>query len=184
MVELFDIDNGVLIPTTHALMIEPFKSIWNNDTDNDKINALNAFKYIELMTSLAKSNPYSGYDIDEKKYKVAEQIYGNKDYEVDDLIKDGIRVIENFNNEASESMSFYLALKKSVEELKSFLNNVDLNERTNAGSSVYKPADITNAGKQSVELLSNLTALKKKAQSELYETSKTRNNRDVGLFER
>ena len=66
--------------------------------------------------------------------------------------------------------------------LKEFFLNVDVNERNEKGVPVYKPREITAALNDTEKVLTNLKALEKKVEEELYETTKNRADKEISPF--
>lgn len=178
--------NGKALPSTHALIIEPFKTIWNNDDSEGKGDAINKFTFIELMCSKKKSNPFTGYSQGQRYSKVVENVYGETDYRPtnDPLVAKGMEIYEEFLHNASPSLTYLEAALIAAENLKNTLETIDFSERTNGGAAVYKPADITRALKETPDVVKTLEQLREKVQSELLEEAKTRGSREIGAFER
>ena len=112
--DLFIIDNGIAKPSEHALLVEPFKTIWEEDKTKIKSTAIKSFTYIELICSIKKSNPFSGYDEDIKPEKVAKEVYKDEKYIPTELELEGIKVYKDFLEEASPTLSFYKASLKAA----------------------------------------------------------------------
>lgn len=182
--DLFTIENGVAKPSEHALLVEPFKTIWEQDKSKIKGDAMKSFTYIELLCSIKKSNPFSGYDEEQRPIKVGKEVYKDEGYQPTDLEKEGINTYIEFLNEASPTLSFYRASLRAAMELKTFYDTVDLNERTNGGAAVYKPGDITRGLKETAEVIKSLKDLEGQVQTEVVEKSKTRGQREIGIYER
>lgn len=184
--DIFEIQNEKALPSTYALLIEPFKTIWENDNSKGKENAIKKFTFIELMCSRKKSNPFIGYSEDIRYSKLAENIFGDEFARPtnDELVEQGINVYKQLMYEASPTLSYLEAALESAEKVKEMMRNVDFDERTNGGAAVYKPGDITKALKETNEVVKSLMALKDKVESELMEDAKTRGSRDIGHFER
>lgn len=183
---IFEVQNGKAVPSTHALLIEPFKTIWEEDTSKGKSESIKKFTFIELMCSRKKSNPFIGYSEEQRYSKVAENVYGDELARPtnDKLVERAIEVYNELLLNASPSLSYLKAALASAEKLKTMLENVDFSERTNGGAAVYKPADITNALKQTPDVVRTLENLKEKVENELMEEAKTRGSREIGMFER
>lgn len=183
---LFGIRNGVALPTEHTLLVEPYKSIWENDKSKDKSEAIKKFTFIELYCSRKKTNPFIGYEESKRYSKVAENIYGDSMMRPtnDELVQRGIDEYTKLLNEASPSLSYLEAALEAAEKLKSMFRNVDFDERTNGGAAVYKPGDITKALKETADVVKNIEALRIKVEAELLEDTRTKGQREVGAFER
>lgn len=183
--DLFEIVNGHVYPSPHALMIDPFDKIWEGDTSKGKAQAIKELTYIELMCSPKKSNPFAGYPIDERKLKVKKEIFADENYlSTTYMILGCNRYIELLKT-SSPTYPLFEAAINAAGNLTIFLNSDDiLTERTQGGASVYKPADITKALKEIPEVIKSITSMRDKIQSELVENSKTRNSREIGQYER
>ena len=101
--DLFEFRDGRAFPTIHALMIQPFKAMWQEDTSADHGEAILAFSFIELMCSPKKSNPFIGYEKDVRYIKLKEELFGDSAYELPYLVVDGIAKYEQLLENSSPS---------------------------------------------------------------------------------
>lgn len=182
--DLFEVRDGRAFPVTHALMIKPFKTIWEQDETEDKGEAIKMLSFIELFCSPKKSNPYHGYSEDERYIKLKEEIYDDAQYELSYLVTDGIIKYENLLENASPTYSLLRTCEQTTERLKEALTTIDINERTRSGGAVYKPKDITGALSEIADVAKNIETLREKVTQELLAETKTRNSREPGYFER
>lgn len=182
--ELFEMVNGYAAPSIHALLISPFKEIWNNDTSDNNIESIKIFTYIELVCSPKKSNPFVGYSEEERPRKVKKEVWDDEDYPLNtDIIFATMKYKELL---AQDSLSYGLFLDAlvSVEKLRKFLREFDMDERTPHGSLVLKPKDLTNALKDLDDVSKNMEASRDRVHTEIIQSAKTRNQREIGDFER
>jgi hypothetical protein len=180
---LFKIEGKLIFPNEETLLIEPFKTIWKRDKSKNKEFAIEDFAYIEFMTSMKKSNPYKQYPEERKEKVILEEIITRKDWTPDDLIKEGIDKLIKFQKEASTTYNYYIAAKTAAEGMQKFFLEVDVtevNEKTR--NPIYKPRDITSALNDTEKVLSNLKALEKKVEEELYEETKNRSDKQISPF--
>ena len=182
--DLFEVTNGQAFPSTHALLIEPFKSIYSSDNSEDKGRAIKVFTYIELVCSPKKSNPFFGYSEEDRPSKVKKEIYGDENYPTTDFMMQGVIKFKELLEVASPTYSLFLASLQAAEDLKQNLYNINLDERTNGGAAVTKPRDVTSALREIPDVVKSLETMRTKVNSELLEESKTRNQREIGLYER
>ena len=184
--ELFQITNQNAFPSPHALLIEPFKTIWEEDETPNKGEAVKIFTYIELVCSPKKSNPFVGYSEEDRPAKVREEVWKDPNFKHPKFqqIIQGVLTYKKLLHESSATYELFNSAMNAADKLRKFLNEVDLQERTNGGTAVYKPGDLTRALKEVPEVIKSLSALKDKVHTELEEASKTRNQREIGLFER
>lgn len=182
--ELFEIVNGYAVPSVHALLISPFKEIWNNDNSDNNVDSINTFTYIELLCSPKKSNPFVGYSEEERPAKVKKEVWGDEDYPLDtDTILAVIKYKELLS-ESSPSYDLYVSAVNAVQKLRKFLNDFEMDEKTPNGTLLLKPKDITNALKDLDEVSKNMEASRDRVHTEITQSAKTRNQRDIGDFER
>lgn len=168
-------------PSTEVLLIEPFKSIWERDESSRKSRAILEFTYIEFMTSALKTNPYKGYET-EKRRKVLKRDLMESSWQEDELIKAGMAKIEEFQREGSANYTLYQDAVRAKERLQDFLRDFDINSRTNSGSLILKPKDITGSLLDIDKVATSLNSLEKKVEEDLYETTRMRSNKDISIF--
>jgi hypothetical protein len=181
--DLFEVREGKAMPSVHALLIRPFKTIWEEDKTATKEEAIKAFTFIELGCSPKKSNPYSGYEEEQRHRELKKDIYGDETYRLPGLVVDGIMKYEEFLEHSSPSYPLLKdALAASV-KFREQLGNIDLKERTNSGTAVYKPKDISGAFKDIPDMAKTLETLRERVNQELLAETKTRNNREIGYYE-
>lgn len=182
--DLLEMVNGYAVPSVHALLIEPFKSIWNNDTSSNNIESTKIFTYIELLCSPKKSNPFAGYEEEIRVIKVKEEVWGDGNYPITHQIMLATLRYKELLSDSSMSYGLYVDAVTGVEKLRKFLREFSLDERTPGGAMVLKPRDITSAMKDIDDVAKNMESSRDRVHTELIQTSKTRNQRDIGDYER
>ena len=190
--KLFDVIEHLARPTTEVLLVEPFRTIWERDISHKKSLAVKELTYVEFMSSPKKTNPFYGYANEhERSKKIIENLFGNdKFYEnrtmwsPDELVEEAIKQYRKFLSEASLSLEFLEAARNAQSRLIEFLNDVDLDARSPTGALLYKPKDITNALADTEKVIKTINNLQEKVEQELLDSTKTRNNREIGHFER
>lgn len=183
MAYLFTIENNVAKPNTETLLISPYKEIWERDKSEDKAKAIREFTFIELMSSKKKSNPYSGYS-DEVRFERLKEYLFNSKWKPDSLIEQGLVKINTFQREASPTFQYYVDSLEAAEKTRKFLREIDLgekNERT--GNPLYKPKDVTSAIADTEKIIQTLSLLKEKVDQELFDTVKTKGNKQINPLE-
>ena len=182
--DLFTIKNGRAFPSVHALLIEPFKSIHANDTSPDKGESIKIFTYVELLCSPKKSNPFYGRSTEERPSYVKKEVWGDDPPDDPSMIMEAVLKNKELLAIASPTYPLFEASMEAAEQLKKVLAKPDFNERTNSGAAVTKPKDITSALKEIPEAIKSLETLRGKVNSELEDDTKTRNQREIGPYER
>lgn len=183
--DLFEITNGHVYPSVHALLIKTFKEIWENDTSDNHEYSIKIFTYTEFMLSPKKSNTFYKYtDVEMREQKVKEKVFGDPEYETNtDMILCNIEYREQLKNECISYGLFEDAIH-GAEKLRKWCRDYDLDEKNAHGTLILKPRDITNALKEIPGIMKNLEETRDKIIAELNASSKTRNNRETGHFER
>lgn len=183
MAFLFEINEKTVFPNAETLLISPFKEIWERDKTKRKDKALEEFAYIEFMTSMRKSNPYRQYPESRKEKVIIEDIITQKDWEPDELIKEAIKKVIKFQKEASTTYSYYMAAKRAAEKMQDFFNDVDITKvNPKTSNPIYKPRDITSALNDTEKVLTNIKALEKKVEEELFEETRNKSDKEISPF--
>lgn len=180
---LFNVEDKKVSPNTETLLIFPFKEIWDRDETSNKEVAMQEFAYIEFVSSMKKSNPYAGYEEEQKKEKVKEHIIKIENWEPDVLVEEAIVKVRDFQTNASPTYSYYMAAKLGANKMQSFFNTFDMNavnEKT--GNPIYKPRDITSALNDTARVLENLNSMKEKVEQELFESTKVKGQKEISHF--
>lgn len=183
MIEVFQLDKGKVVPTKEILLIEPFKTIWNRDTDSKKPNALKEFAYIEFMTSYKQTNPFIGYGKEERHRKICNSVMANPIFVPDDLVRKGMIMYMDWQDEASPTLRFYKAMVKTNEKVIKWAETVDLSQTDKKGSAVYKPAEVMAVIAKGHENIRALSLMKTSVEQEINDSIKRRNNRQINHFE-
>lgn len=180
---LFKVEKKHVVPHTETLLVQPFKEIWERDKSETKEFATEDFTYIEFMSSVMRSNPYSGYPDSTRESKIIEDVITRSDWEPDELIKEAINKLENMQQEASPTYNYYMSAKIAAEKMQGFFNSFDMNDvNMKSGAPLYKPREITSALNDTSKVLQNLNDLKTKVDNEVYEMTKNKGQKTVSPF--
>lgn len=182
--DLMEVRNNRAFPTVHALMMEPFKTIWETDETLQKEHAIKVFSYTELMCSPKKSNNFYLYKPEVRVKKVLKEIYKDENKPITEWM---ILCVDKYKEELAKSSPTYELLEagmKAKDDLIAYFQKINYEERTKAGGLVIKPKDVTDALSRIPILNKELILNRDKVGSELEDAAKTRNAREVGLYER
>ncbi len=184
MAFLFTVEHKRVVPTTEALLVSPYKEIWERDTLEGKEIALQELAYVEFMASLKKSNPYSGYpDEAVRNEKIMKDVIKIDGWEPDSLVLQAITKLQEIQKGASPTFAYYQSALTAAKKMRSFFDRVNLNERNEkTGMPVYKPKDITSALIDTERVIQNLASLHEKVVNEIYENAKVRGQKQVSEF--
>lgn len=185
--DLFKIEGGVVKPTEHALIISPYKDLWDRDPDPAKTQAIKEFTFIELNCSYKKSNPFKGYPDGKREEAILKNIFKEEEVTIDieeELMVEGVNLYKRLREEASPVIQYYLSSKKGAEKMIQWLEDFDMSEvNPRNGMPLYKPREITSALKDSYDVMKTLNALEEKVYEEIFESVKTRGNKEINPFE-
>lgn len=180
---LFEVNGQAVIPTTEVRLIEPFKTIWDRDETESKEFALRDFAFIEFMVSKKKTNPYAGYSEEERLKKLSLIYYGDENAEIDTLVEQGMAEMVKFQTEASATYSYLVSLLNIADRIKHYFNTVDIDERDDKGRPIHTISNITRAIGDIDKVLQTLHTAQAKVEQELYETTKTKGNKEINPYE-
>lgn len=184
MIEVFEIEHGIVKPTKEILLIEPFKTIWERDNTAKKEMAMKEFGYIEFMVSYKQTNPFIGYGAQERHRNICKSVMKDLTYIPDDIVKEGLSVYKSWMEEASPTLRTYKAMVASNEKVIQWAKNVDLDLLDNKGAAVYKPNDILSVIAKGSENIKHLSTMKTTVEQEINDSIKRRNNRVINEFEK
>jgi len=182
---LFELKNNRAFPSIHALLIQPFKSMWESDKSSNKQECIRYFSYIELLCSPRKSNPFFACPEKERPARVAQEVFGDPNYKIDPNILFAVATYKDMLNRSSISYNTLVDAELSLNKVREFLKNFDPNTRTSVGGSLLlKPKEILLANKEIPSALNRLLELRNKVHEELEESDvRTRNQREIGMYE-
>jgi hypothetical protein len=185
---MFTIENGVVRANPETLAIYPYSEIWKRDTSAHKERANSDFKFIEFFCSPKRGNPFFGYPRGRIR---ADKIIANiretyTQFDANDpLLFKAVELYDEFWNNASPELSYYQSTLVAAKKVEEFFRDFDMgatNART--GAPIYKPKEITSALVDTQNVLKSLAAIKEQVYQEIYDSAKSKGNRQVNTFER
>jgi hypothetical protein len=180
--DLFVKEGEVIKPKEMTLMVKEFSTLWERDESEKKTQALQEFKYIQLL--LHPLSPYEGYPEEERPKKVAENVFNNKKYKPDKDVRAAMDFYIEFRKKASPSIRLYQAAKGTIDKVTVYMEDMDFSERDSRGNLVYAPSDALKNIKELAPVLSSLKELKKRVETEVFESRKTTKDRKINHFEK
>lgn len=120
MIHLFDIENGIVIPSVHCNIIPEFKAV----IDKYKDESTKVLAYLFYTTYIGSENPYSNYP----KYEREEVVKKDMCYKVkeDSIIANAREKMEKMYE--TPTMRFYKAFTNSLDKLSSYLDNSSVSD--------------------------------------------------------
>lgn len=181
--DLFEVVNGRAVPSTHALMLKPYKTIWLEDDTEGKTYSIGWFSYIEFTCSPKRSNIFWGYSEVDRPLKVKEHIFGNANELVPDEIMFATIAYKEHLEHASTAYATFMEAEANLTKARVFLNEVNLNARTSSGAFALKPKEYLLAMRELPESVKKVEELRSMVNTDLSKISRTRKDREPGDYE-
>ena len=148
MIKLFEVgeSNMATLNKEWISMIPEFKRLLTRDkgTGKYKTEAQRDFTYIFLRYDFM--SPFENYketDREVEALKCSGMERGKM--EADGDLWDAIRMYQRLQNESSVALQTYRDLKTSVEDLREYIRDMNLHERTETGAKVHSPKEKQDA---------------------------------------
>lgn len=167
-----------------ALTLQFIVDLWNRDKSNNKEKALQELSFIHWMYNYS-SLFYKGYPEEkERQLAVQEYVFKNTKWKPDKEVLNAAKQYKELQDLAYPALSDLRTAKKTLGALKQFLDELDPNERTNAGGLVLKPSDIYTAIAKMGDALKAVDEMEKKVKEQLdLKSSKIKGGGKQGTFE-
>ena len=163
--KLFKYENYEVKVSEEALILEPFKKIWNRDKSKNKDKALMELGFIYFM-----EDPRSDYqyivDKDERKKAIKEGEGFKNSWEPDKIIEDGLKLYSSFKTTSSLLLE---DTRYAIDKLRKYLREIDLNEVDDKGKPIFTLNTITSTIKQIPALIKDLDIAEKSLNKEIEE---------------
>lgn len=179
MIKLFEYDNYEVVIDPEAIMLAPFKKLYNRDKRKDKSLAKQELAYIYFM-----GDPRSDY-----QYILDEETRSSE------IIK-GLGMPEKWapDNDVKNALDFYKSFKpisaglledtrNAVDKLRKMLRDIDLDERDDKGKPIHTLSSITQTIKQIPGLVRDLDEAERMLSKDIIAESKARGSQNKSLFE-
>ena len=177
--KLFKYEGYKITISEEALLLKPFKEIWQRDKSKNKDKALQELGYIYFM-----SDPRSDYQylVDEeersKSIKESEGIPNN--WNPDKAVLDAITFYKSFKPTSALLLE---DTRFAVDKLRKLLREIDLTQTDDKGKPIYTLNTITATIKQIPSLVKDLDEAEKTLSKEIMESSKVRGSQEKSMYE-
>tara|TARA_R110000803_G_scaffold34283_1_gene74897 strand:+ start:476 stop:1033 length:558 start_codon:yes stop_codon:yes gene_type:complete len=179
---LFELDSSnVVVFSPQALLIAPFKKIWDADKTKDKKNAMRALSYIYYMSDDRSDYMYL-LDEEERSdvVKQALQLPASWKGNTKDLVR-----ARHYYEEMSATTSTKLlkSTRLVVQKISSFLDNIDMDERDDRSKKpVHDISKITASVQKIPSLIKALNEIEKEVVKEKALKSQS-GNKEMSMFD-
>lgn len=179
MIRLFKFEGYQVTVEPEAIMLAPFKAIWNRDKSKTKSTAQQELAFIYFM-----DDPRSDYQYivdEEERAKEVKQGLGMPEKWVADKVVNRARAFYNSFKPASAGL--LEDTKMAVNKLRKLLRDIDLEEKDDKGKPVYTLNTITATIKQIPGLVKDLDEAERTLSKDIIEESKARGSQSKSLYE-
>lgn len=178
--KLFKYEGYKVVISEEALMLQPFKKIWNRDRSKSKDKALMELAFVYFMC-----DPRSDYqyivDAEDRFNAIVESEGLPDDWNPDKLVEEAMKFYESFK---STSALLLEDTRIAIDKVREFLKTVDLDATDDKGKPLYTINSITSTIKMIPQLIKDLNDAEKAINSEMLEKSgKVRGQKTKSLFE-
>jgi len=178
---IFEIENNVVTYSPQALMLAPFKKIWEEDKSDDKIQANLVMSYVYYMAD-ERSDFMHILNVDERMQ----------------AIKEALQLPEDFNGQSEElleAMRFYEKLSETtstkllqstrlvLQKISEFLDNINLNERDERSNKpIHDIGKITGSVEKIPKLIRAINEIEKEVVKEKALKAQS-GTKDISMFD-
>lgn len=178
--KLFKYEGYKVTVSEEALMLEPFRNIWNRDKTKTKIKALNELSYVYFMC-----DPRSDYqyivNTEDRHSAIIESEGLDKSWTPDELVIEAMDFYKSFK---STSALLLEDTRMAIDKVRDFLKSVNLQDTDDKGRPLYTINSITSTIKMIPQLIKDLNEAERVINSEMKEQSgKVRGQKAKALFE-
>lgn len=179
MIRLFKYENYKVTISEEAILLKPFKAIWNRDRTKSKDRALDELGFIYFFC-----DPRSDYqyltDETERKKAIKEGEGLPEKWEPDKLVLDAM----DFYNSFKPTSALLLEdTRYAVDKLRKLLKDINLEDKDDKGKPVYTLNTITATIKQIPSLIKDLDEAEKTLTSEMMQKGRMRGQGEKTIFE-
>ena len=162
-----------------ALVLKPFKKLWERDKSADKARAQTEFGYIYFW-----ADPRSEYqyivDDEDRSEAVKEGLGLPKKWVPDKTVSDAIALYQSFTTTAAMLLQ---DTRYAVDKLRKMLRDIDLNQTDDKGKPVYTLNTVAATIKQVPLLVRDLDNAEKYLNEQLKDTEAASGNVEMGILD-
>lgn len=179
MIRLFEYENYEVIVDPEAIMLAPFKTLYDRDKRKDKSLAKQELAFIYFM-----GDPRSDYQyLSDKEVREQQVIRGlgmPEGWKPDEAVYRALTFYESFK---PVSAGLLEDTRFAVEKLRKMLRDINLDERDDKGKPVYTLNTITQTIKQIPGLVKDLDEAERMLSKDIIAEAKARGAQNKSLFE-
>lgn len=179
MIRLFQYEGYTVRISPEALMLAPFKKIWDRDKSNDKHKAMQELGYVYFM-----EDPRSDYqfiiDRDDRIEEIKKGEGLPEKWKPDEIVQKACAFYASFK---PASAGLLEDTKVAIDKLRSMIRDIDLEAKDGKGRPIYTLSVITQTIKQIPALVKDLEEAERSLSRDIISDSKARGSQVKGLYE-
>lgn len=179
MVRLFTYENYKVTIAPEALILKPFRVIWNRDKNPNKSKALQELSIVYFMV-----DPRSDYQfILDTEARLKEILIGlgiEHKWKMDRQVKEAMEFYESFK---PISAGLLEDTRFAIDKLRAQLRSINLNERDDKNKPIWTLSTITQTIKQIPALIKELDEAEKALSKDIAQEEKARGSQEKAIFE-
>lgn len=179
MIKLFKLDDYEVVVEPEAIMLKPFKALWDRDKSKGKTIAKQEFAFIFFV-----SDPRSDYqyiiDKEERERQVILALGMPEKWKADKKVYDAMEFYESFK---PVSAGLLEDTRVAINKLREMLRNIDLDERDKNDKPVHTLSSITQTIKQIPALVRDLDEAERTLSKDILAEARARGSQQKALFE-
>lgn len=178
--ELFKLTKNKVLPQASALLIKEFKLIWERDNSKEKELAIKELGYVYFKADY--KSIYLSTPPEDREQVIIEDVFGEKSkWKPDKAIQEAVNKYTELQR--TPTMRFLDAQQTALEELITYLKNLDMKVKDKSGKPIYKYSDITRGMSDSAKVAESLEKLQERVKKELSVQGKIRGQGELGSYE-
>jgi hypothetical protein len=179
MIKLFDYEGYEVQVEPEALLLAPFKTLWERDKGRHKSTAKQELAYVYFM-----GDPRSDYqyliDKEVRSSEIIKALGLPSTWTPDDAVKKALEFYESFK---PVSAGLLEDTRVAVDKLRKMLRDINPNERDDKGKLIYTLSSITQTIKQIPSLVKDLDAAERTLGKDIIDEAKARGSQQKSILE-
>lgn len=176
---LFTLDKNNVTISPSALLLLPFKEIWESDKSIKKETALKELAFIYYTTDF--KSPYQEYSDKDLADKVKLAVGLPNNWKPSAAVLLGKELYSEL--QITRSLKFVQGARNAIDKMIEFFDNVDFTLLDDKGQPVYKITDLVRTVKESHGMLDSLKKLEQQVKNEIEAKGTSRGGFSIGDFE-
>lgn len=177
---LIEYENYQIKPSPEALLIKPIRDLFNQDKTKNKEKFYQQMSIIYFFADPRSTYSYITDD-ESRLQEILKQEGLPLEYTVTGKLEEAINVYKK--HMITTSQLLLQDTKLTIDKLRSFLRNIDLDERDERGKAIYTINSITQAIKQIPQLAKDIMEAEKIVAKEIEEQGRARGGNNKTLFD-